>query len=462
MRPVHTDTLAPGQRFGDYEVVAPVGAGTFGVVYEARTRSLGRRVALKVMGPAFSADPTLAERFRREAEIVARLHHPHVVDVYDRGEADGRMFIAMELLEGETLTQALKRSGPMPVEAALTILVPILSGVAAVHALGVVHRDLKPGNLFLTRPRPGALHPKLLDFGLVRLGQGPSDLTRVDASLGTPNYMAPEQVTRPREVDARADLWSLAVILYVMLTGERPFAAANDHATLVRVLEDEPLPPRAHRPDLPAPLEAAILKALRKDPAARHASVRAFAAAVLPFASVRTREDFAAEFAAPPGASVAPAPIAAPELPSLTPDPSSFVRTTTAPPDPPPASPRALPWIAAAAVAAVAMLAVAWFATRPRESAAHATPPAAAAPVAPLVAAPTPAPASNTPAHEPAIEPPLEPAAVAPAQRPRPARPRDTPVPRPAPTARPRVTPTPAPRPPTTPSHDPNGVPILE
>jgi serine/threonine-protein kinase len=464
MRPVHHDTLAPGQAFGGYEIVGPVGAGTFGVVYEARTRSLGKRVALKVLGPAFSADATLSERFRREAEIVARLHHPHIVDIYDRGEVGERMYIAMEFLEGETLTQALKRSGPMPVEAALAMLLPILSAVSAVHGLGVVHRDLKPGNLFLTSPRPGVLHPKLLDFGLVRVSTGPSDLTRVDASLGTPNYMSPEQITRPRDVDARSDVWSLGVILYLMLTGQRPFADANDHLTMVRVIEQDPTRALALRPDLPPALDAAIWKALRKDRDARHPTVRAFAAALLAFAAPRTREDFAAEFFTPPNAPAPPvAPIVAPELPSLPPEPSTFVRTTTAPPDAPPASPRALWWIAAAAAASLTMLVGAWYATRPR------APTAAAAPAAPVARAVVPAAPQLAPVHPttapPAMEPstPIEPAApvaIAAPPRPRPTRPRDLLPARPAaPTVRRTILATP---PAETPTHDPHGVPILQ
>jgi hypothetical protein len=246
-----------------------------------------------------------------------------------------------------------------------------------------------------------------------------------------------------------------------MLTGQRPFADANDHLTMVRVIEQDPTRALALRPDLPPALDAAIWKALRKDRDARHPTVRAFAAALLAFAAPRTREDFAAEFFTPPDAPAPPvAPIVAPELPSLPPEPSTFVRTTTAPPDAPPASPRALWWIAAAAAASLTMLVGAWYATRPR------APTAAAAPVARAVvpAAPQLAPVHPTTAP-PAMEPstPIEPAApvaIAAPPRPRPTRPRDLLPARPAaPTVRRTILATP---PAETPTHDPHGVPILQ
>lgn len=448
VRPVRPDLLTPGSRFGAYEIGAAVGSGTFGVVYEARTLSLGKRIALKVLHPQYGADATQAERFRREAEIVAQLHHPHIVDIYDRGEEDGRLYIAMEFLEGEPLTAMLKREGPLPVQMAINLLLPVLSAASAVHARNIVHRDIKPGNIYLTRPRPGVINPKLLDFGLVRVHNAVQDITRVDASLGTPNYMSPEQVTRPRDVDARSDVWSLAVTLYVMLTCERPFAGPNDHITLANIVESEPRRLRELRPDVPAAIDEAVWRSLRKSRDARPASARELAAALLPFGSRRAQEDFASEFAdeadgvelldisspavadpshsqpshplpvvpvAPPVAQtpvVAAAPLDGPS------DPSSYVGTRASPPGSTTAQ-RASRWITASALLVLAAAGGLWYTTRRTNTATplvstssppdhQATQPATPATPAPIAETPGDAATSAAPASSPT---PPEPAA---------------------------------------------------
>jgi serine/threonine-protein kinase len=480
---------------------APIGQGTFGVVYEARTRSIGRRVALKVMHADVAEDPTHAERFRREASIVAQLHHPNIVDVYDRGFAHGRHYIAMELLEGETLAQLLKRETRLSVPAAIGLMLPIFSAVEAVHRLGVVHRDLKPANIFLSHPRPGVVHPKLLDFGLVRLSRAAEEITRVDVSLGTPNYMAPEQVIHAREVDARADVWSLGVLLYTLITGERPFAGPTDHATLINVVENEARPMRALRPDVPAAVDQAVMMALRKRPDERFASAHAFAAAIIAYASPRAQQDFADEFTeavdavdvieqsapdldAPTRMIVAP-PASPPDDPFATlrvppPDgpsePSSFTATRSPPEAPVAAVPRSV--LILAALIAAALVAAAGI-NGLRRSTLQPMPPVAVVPASAPAPPPTPAPVVVTPAPAPVVvaEPTPPPPVVEPAPAPPVAAVR-APTPRvvaPQPpcaslpggcrTTPPRRPPTLV-RPPASntarPSRDPNGVPVLE
>lgn len=266
-----------GQRVGKYEVQKKLGEGGMGTVWAARDVDLLREVALKVVREE-KPGRDLRERFMREARAAAAVNHAGICQVYDAGEDRGILYIAMELLEGETLAERLER-GAIPAPLALSISEGILTALSALHARGLVHRDMKPSNVFLLRL--GGV--KLLDFGLVRpvsSAGGSAPLTEAGAVIGTPAYMAPEQV-QGSEVDARTDLFSAAAILFEMLTGRAVFRRASIGETLAAVLRDEP-------PPLPEPLsgwEGVLRPALSKNPKGRPVSAAAFLASLLQSAS---------------------------------------------------------------------------------------------------------------------------------------------------------------------------------
>lgn len=250
---------------GRYELKELLGRGGMGEVWLARDLSLLRRdVAVKVLSSLGGA--SAVRRFQREAAILAGLQHPGITVVHDAGEHDGFLFIVMELLRGRDLGHVLaERGGPLPVERAVDVARQTAVALAAAHGRGVVHRDLKPGNLFV---QPGD-EMKICDFGIALTADASAALTTAGSVLGTPLYMAPEQ-WRGTGVDARADLYSLGCILYEMLTGRAPFAAAGSvYALLHQHVEDAPAPPRELRPELPTYLDDLVLTLLAKDPAAR-------------------------------------------------------------------------------------------------------------------------------------------------------------------------------------------------
>ncbi len=315
------EDLLPGTRLGRYEVVALLGRGGFGAVYEATHRELKKRVALKVLHREFALHPTVRARFSREAVAASAMRHPHVVDVTDVGVFEGQPYLVMEFLEGETLRARCERDGAMSAEATLDVLLPVLDAIAMAHGQGIVHRDLKPDNIFLARVGPrGAAVPKVLDFGIVKLGGDLPDqkgtLTGSGALLGTPSYMSPEQAENFRDIDGRSDQFSLGAILYECLTGRRAFEGEGMISILHRVATQPVKPPRELRTDLPAALEAVVLRALEKSPAARFESARAMGAALLPFASAKAREEWSEVFV---GGPVELAPAAPPARASATP-----------------------------------------------------------------------------------------------------------------------------------------------
>ncbi len=273
-------TLAPGTKLGPYEILAPLGAGGMGEVWKGRDPRLDRFVAIKVLPEHLAAHPDALARFEREAKAVAALNHPNITALFDIGREGATAFAVMELLEGETLRSRLAQ-GPLPARKALDAARQIAAGLAAAHEKGIVHRDLKPDNLWLTRDG----RVKILDFGLAKMREGallPSDpdqptraldsgpKTQEGVVLGTVGYMSPEQV-RGHAVDARSDLFSLGVVLWEMLTGQRPFQGASAIETLNAILTREPptLDPALEVP----PAAARILDhCLQKDPAARFQS----------------------------------------------------------------------------------------------------------------------------------------------------------------------------------------------
>jgi serine/threonine-protein kinase len=294
-------TLAPGMLFADrYQIVRPIGEGAFGAVFEARMQPMMRRVALKVLHAEAVGHAQIAARFVREARILGELEHPNVVSVIDVGLANGAPFLVMELLEGETLAGKIRRDGPTPLAEALSLWLPICAAVQAIHERGIVHRDLKPDNIMLARQATGHVLPKILDFGIakseVRDGVG----TRTSAVMGTPSYMSPEQATDSKNIDGHSDQWALAVILWEILTGRKLFQGPHQVAILSAVLS-APIPPIGQIVAGATPtLEMAFARALEREPAMRYATVRDFAATLLPLADASTQVQWGRVFGAAP------------------------------------------------------------------------------------------------------------------------------------------------------------------
>ncbi|HWC00805.1 MAG TPA: serine/threonine-protein kinase, partial [Bryobacteraceae bacterium] len=263
--------FGPGSHLGEYEIVAPLGAGGMGEVYRARDTRLGREVAIKVLPDLVSSDPERLRRFEQEARAAAALNHPNILVVYQMGSLEGLPYLVSELLEGETLRERLDH-GALGLRQVIDYGVQIAHGLGAAHAKGIVHRDLKPENLFLTRDG----HVKILDFGLARVVPLPGDKTTlppgaVDSTpgvvLGTVGYMSPEQV-RGEPADARSDIFSFTVILREMLTGKRTFEKTSSAETMAAILHDDP-PPLSAEPSIPAGLQRVLQRGLEKSPERR-------------------------------------------------------------------------------------------------------------------------------------------------------------------------------------------------
>ena len=264
--PTSTDSLI-GSTVSQYEIVAKLGGGGMGVVYKARDTKLGRLVALKFLPPQWSHDESAKQRFVREAQAASATNHRNICVIHNIDETrDGRLFIVMAYYEGETLKQKLER-GPLPITEAVEMASEIADGLAKAHAQGVIHRDVKPGNLIVTEDGV-----KILDFGLAKFADA-LQLTVPGSTIGTVAYMSPEQA-RGEEADARSDVWALGIVMFEMLTGSAPFRGTYQEATF-HAIKHEPLPSlRALRPDTPELLERIVMKALEKDPEKRFQSAR--------------------------------------------------------------------------------------------------------------------------------------------------------------------------------------------
>jgi serine/threonine-protein kinase len=260
-----------------YEIQKELGRGGMGVVFEAKQIATGRNVAIKAILPALGVTGRQIDRFLRECRILEALHHPNIVSCQDIGEANGLIYLAMDLVNGLDAGKILKRKGPMEIHTAVRLICQVLSGLAHAHDQGFVHRDLKPANLLVDRVSPGKYMAKLADFGLARVFEASqmSGLTMQGEVGGTPAYMAPEQVTHYRDVNPAADQYSIAATLYKLLTDRYPHdLPAKANAALVHIISHPPTPIRGRRADIPERLAEIIHRALSREPGDRYSDVR--------------------------------------------------------------------------------------------------------------------------------------------------------------------------------------------
>jgi serine/threonine protein kinase len=338
--------LGVGTQIQEYRIESVLGRGGQGVVYVAEHVHLGRKVALKVLTPELAEDEGFRQRFVREARLAASLDHPNILDVYDAGEAEGRLFLAMRLVHGSDLRGLIRLGGPMPSARALEVLRPVASALDTAHDHGLVHRDVKPGNMLIEPPQ-GRVPERvfLSDFGLtkpVAEGESGQHLTRAGFFVGTPEYAAPEQM-EGQEVDGRADQYSLACVLYECLAGQLPFTRAST-ASLIVAHMTEPRPSiRAVRPDLPEEVDAVLQKAMASNRADRYencddifealARLTATGPTGAPSAADEERTRLARAVAPPPPVPAPPPSATQPPAPSEpTPPAPTFLPAETAAP----------------------------------------------------------------------------------------------------------------------------------
>jgi serine/threonine protein kinase len=262
-------SLQPGQKIGDYEVVAKLGAGGLGVVYEVRHLISERREAMKIMLPDQSGAPEMAERFRREVKTLATLSHVNIASLHTAFYHEDQLAMVMELIHGETLRN-LRLKTAITLQQALDFVAQILQALVYAHGLGVVHRDIKPANIMITK----AGTVKLLDFGIAVTGHS-SDLTQAGHLLGSISYMSPEQING-HKATTRSDLYSLGVTLYEMLTGRLPIAGSTVYEIMMNHVQQEPVPPHQLDANIPVSISEAVMCSLAKDPAQRFATAEAF------------------------------------------------------------------------------------------------------------------------------------------------------------------------------------------
>jgi serine/threonine protein kinase len=256
-----------GETFGRYEILGKLGEGAMGVVHRARDTALGRVVALKMLLADLGEDDEVIQRFRREAEAIGQLEHANIVKIYDLGEAQGHLFMAMELLEGEDLRALIERPREVPLADRVRILAQIAEGLAFAHTKGIIHRDVKPANIMVAATG----QVKLLDFGLARLAARET-ITKRGIILGTPDYMSPEQALG-KLVEYRSDIFSAGAVFYEVLTSRKPFQGRTLQTVLYQILSEEPDPVLTLNPDVPGRLALVVHRMLRKDPDERFASL---------------------------------------------------------------------------------------------------------------------------------------------------------------------------------------------
>jgi len=321
-----TETAAhplPPRRIGRYEITAELGRGAMGVVYKGFDPNVGRTVAIKIVQLA-GGDEELIMRFRREAQAAGVLNHPNIVTIYDADEDQGVFYIAMEYVEGETLDQII-RGGPIALDMVKSIIEDVGSALDLAHDKQIIHRDIKPANIMIAGGRA-----KIMDFGVARLAS--STATATGTVIGTPSYMSPEAV-KGQTVDGRADIFSLGVVLYEMLTGKRPFAGDSIASVMYKIVGEQPALPTAVNPKLPNGLDVVLAKALAKEPQERYQDC-----------ATLSKDLKNSRWLKPP--AIAPrAAVVAPPTPAPTPAPR--------PAPPQTRKPAGLPWIVPAAVLGV-------------------------------------------------------------------------------------------------------------
>jgi hypothetical protein len=279
---------------GKYRIERLIGRGGMGAVFAAQHTLLNQRVAVKLLLGELARSPEAMTRFMNEARAAAQIQGEHVARVLDIGQLPtGMPFMVLEYLEGADLADVLKSRGVLTVPEVADYALQALEALGQAHAAGIVHRDLKPANLFLARRHDGSSVVKVLDFGISKnlspLAGTPQGMTQTRALLGSPEYMSPEQLRTPRGVDARTDIWSMGVILYELLSARMPFAGESLGELFIQIMESPPTPLRSHRPDVPAALEAVVMRCLARDRDARYANVGELAETLKVFASDQMR-----------------------------------------------------------------------------------------------------------------------------------------------------------------------------
>ena len=317
------------EKIGRYQIAAELGKGAMGVVYKATDPNIGRTVAIKTLRfDVLSMDgEEMLQRFKNEARAAGVMNHPNIITIYDAGEQEGMFYIAMEYIEGHTLQQLLKQQKVQPLEKIIEIVRQVCAGLDYAHSRGIIHRDVKPANIMLQTDGP----VKIMDFGVAK--GGGSGMTSTGQVVGTPNYMSPEQV-KGKPLDGRSDLFSLGVVLYEMITGERPFADQNVTTIIYKIVNEAPSAPCDLKAHLHPGLNAVVMKALAKAPEQRYASGAEFARDLQNYQSLDT------------ATAVAPTPIFRPVTPtsevvqgSPAAEPAAVAATATKPAPP---MPRAL------------------------------------------------------------------------------------------------------------------------
>ena len=319
------------ERIGKYKIIGELGRGTMGEVYKAHDPVLNRFVALKTLPIKLGPDDETLQRFQREAQAAALLNHPNIVTVHDFGEEKGLLYMAMELLEGIDLREAIDRELLGSLDEKLNAMDSVLAALDYAHAKGVVHRDVKPANIHLGKGR----QVKIMDFGLARVST--SEMTQEGIVLGTPNYMSPEQALGDK-VDGRSDLFSTGAVLYELLTGHKPFEAETTPSVLYQVVHKQPIPVRRWAPEMPAAVVAVVNRALEKDLKQRFPSAGDMRAAL----SIARNGVPGAPAAAPQAPRARPAPPPLPATAARRPEPARSRRrfASRRPRRPRPASPR--------------------------------------------------------------------------------------------------------------------------